>query len=41
MRAISAAVLRELAADLDMEMPRLSRLEQDIQMVKAAIAAEP
>ena len=41
MRAISAAALRELAADLEMELARLERLEQDIEQVKAEIAADP
>ncbi|WP_008313453.1 hypothetical protein [Leptolyngbya sp. PCC 6406] len=37
MRPISAAALRELAADIEAELARLSRLEQAIQQVQAEI----
>lgn len=41
MKAISAAAMRELAADIEVELARLSQLEQDIQRVQGEIAMDP
>jgi hypothetical protein len=41
MREISASELRALSIDLNAELQRLNRLEQEIQMVQSEIQRDP
>jgi hypothetical protein len=41
MKALSAAAIRELAADIEVELARLSQLEQEIYRVQDEIARDP